>query len=74
MSKESTINVINKSMYTLMEFSRKSRGPITGYRMRDLYILGFIFFDSKRSSGNDVGTCSAYEILLQLLPARSYQL
>lgn len=47
MSKESTIKVINKSMYTLMEFSRKSRGPITRYRMRDLYILGFIFFDSK---------------------------
>lgn len=43
MSKQDTIELINSSMLSLMEFSRKSRGPIKGFRSRDLSILIYIY-------------------------------
>ena len=70
MSKASTIELINKSMYNLMEFTRKSRGPITGYRMRDLYILGYIYFDSE----NHRSTMSDLAAHMNITPAAASQI
>ncbi|HIW18550.1 MAG TPA: MarR family transcriptional regulator [Candidatus Faecalicoccus intestinipullorum] len=48
MSKERTIELINESMLTLMEFTRKNRGPIKGFRSRDLSILIYILMQEKK--------------------------
>lgn len=45
MSRESALETISKSMYTLMEVTRKSRGPIKTFRMRDLHLLKFVYFE-----------------------------
>ena len=47
MSKQETIDLINSSMLSLMEFTRKSRGPIKGFRARDLSILIYIHTDNE---------------------------
>lgn len=47
MSKQETIDLINSSMLSLMEFTRKSRGPIKGFRARDLSILIYIYTDNE---------------------------
>lgn len=58
MSKESTLELLNQSMYALMEFTRRSRGPIKGFRMRDLHVLKFIYFESpeKRTTMSDLAS------------------
>lgn len=47
MARETAVKLINESMYTLMQFTRKSRGPIEGFRARDLHVLKFIYLDKE---------------------------
>ena len=43
MSKQETLDLINQSILSLMEFARQTKEPIKGFRTRDLSILIYIF-------------------------------
>lgn len=70
MSKEKTMELINESMLTLMEFTRKNRGPIKGFRSRDLNILIYILMQENQ----EPVTMSQLAQNLKVTPAAASQI
>lgn len=70
MSKQETLDLINQSILSLMEFARQTKEPIKGFRTRDLSILIYIF----KANEKHMITMSDLARSLRVTPAAASQI